>query len=113
MGRKIAILSEIFGVRTAWHGPRDVSPVGHAANLALDLASYNFGIQESVIFPKETREIFPGTPEVINGYMYSNEKSGLGIDVNEKLAGKFPFPVDRLEGSWSPIRKRNGTVIKP
>ncbi len=31
--RKLAAVCEAFGVRTAWHGPGDVSPVGHAANL--------------------------------------------------------------------------------
>ena len=45
--RKLAAFCEFFGVRTAWHGPGDVSPVGHAANLHLDLASTNFGIQEA------------------------------------------------------------------
>ena len=44
--RKIAILGEMFGVKTAWHGPGDVSPIGHMANVTLDLVSYNFGIQE-------------------------------------------------------------------
>ena len=113
MGRKMAALSEFFGVRTAWHGPGDVSPVGHAANLALDLACYNFGIQERVIFREETQDVFSGCPEIKDGYMYANEKPGLGIDVNEKLAAKFPFPPDELEGSWRPIRKSDGTVIRP
>jgi len=113
VGRKIAALSEFFGVRTAWHGPGDVSPVGHAANLALDLACYNFGIQERVIFQEETQDVFSGCPVIKNGYMYDNEKPGLGIDVNEKLAAKFPFPPDELEGSWRPIRKSDGTVIRP
>ena len=36
--RKLAAFAELFGVRTAWHGPGDVSPVGHAANLHLDVA---------------------------------------------------------------------------
>ena len=45
MGRKLAALAEFCGVRTAWHGPGDTSPVGHAANLALDLCCHNFGIQ--------------------------------------------------------------------
>ena len=40
--KKIAAMGEIFGVRTAWHGPGDTSPIGHAANLALDLSCYNF-----------------------------------------------------------------------
>ena len=33
--RKVAALSEFFGVRTAWHGPGDASPLAHAAQLAL------------------------------------------------------------------------------
>ena len=44
--RKIAAMGEIFGVRTAWHGPGDVSPIGHMANATLDVVCYNFGIQE-------------------------------------------------------------------
>jgi mannonate dehydratase len=32
------------GVRTAWHGPGDASALVHAAQLALELASYNFGV---------------------------------------------------------------------
>lgn len=35
--RKIAILAEQYGVKTAWHGPGDVSPVGHMANATLDI----------------------------------------------------------------------------
>ena len=35
--RKVAVMGEIFGVRTAWHGPGDVSPIGHMANVTLDL----------------------------------------------------------------------------
>src|SRR5437773_9209781 len=58
--RKVAALSEFFGVRTAWHVPGDVSPVGHAAGLALELASYNCGIHEGYVFPPETREVFQG-----------------------------------------------------
>ena len=61
--RKLATLCEFFGVRTAWHGPGDVSPVGHAINLHLDLAAYNFGIQEATLFAERLREVFPGTPE--------------------------------------------------
>jgi mannonate dehydratase len=43
--RKAATLGEFFGIRAAWHGPSDVSPVGHAVNLHLDLACPNFGVQ--------------------------------------------------------------------
>ena len=49
--RKVQALCEFFGVRTAWHGPGDASPLAHAAQLALELASYNFGIHEGGNFP--------------------------------------------------------------
>ena len=78
----------LFGVRTAWHGPQNVSPVGHAVNMHLDYVSNNFGIQEEMLFTDEVKEIFPGTPQIIKGYTYSNGKPGLGIDIDEKLAAQ-------------------------
>ncbi|HEY3128499.1 MAG TPA: D-galactonate dehydratase family protein [Acidobacteriota bacterium] len=114
MARKVAALSEFFGVKTAWHGPGDVSPVGHAAGLALELASYNFGIHEGYVFPPETREVFPGCPEIKNGYMYATETPGLGLDIDEKLAAKFPYPTgSTFDHSWGTTRRRDGTVIRP
>src|SRR5439155_21277889 len=78
MARKVAALSEYFGVRTAWHGPGDASPLAHAAQLALELASYNFGVHEGSGFPRETQDVFVGCPDVKNGYMLATEKPGLG-----------------------------------
>ena len=74
------------GVRTAWHGPGDVSPVGHVANLHLDLWAPNFGIQEWYRPSELDYAMFPGLPEIRNGYLYANDKPGLGIDIDEKLA---------------------------
>lgn len=113
--RKVQALSEFFGVKTAWHGPGDASPVAHAAQLALELASYNFGIHEGYVFPPETQEVFPGCPEVRNGYMYAQEKPGLGMDIDEKLAAKFPFPEGppNFDYSWGTTRRSDGTVIRP
>ncbi len=111
VARKIAALGEWFDVRTAWHGPGDVSPVGHAANAHLDLAISNFGIQESVYFNEETREIFPGSPTMKNGYMHVNEAPGFGVDIDEKLAKKFPLPED--PGYWRPIRRSDGSAVRP
>ncbi len=110
--RKIAILAEQFGVRTAWHGPGDVSPVGHMANVTLDLVSYNFGIQEYSPFNERTQTIFQGCPEWRDGYLWVSEKPGWGIDIDEKEAGKAPFTASALNGGWGEIRLRDGTVIK-
>jgi len=113
--RKVAALSEFFGVRTAWHGPGDASPIAHAAQLALELASYNFGIHEGSGFPNETQEVFVGCPEVKNGYMVAQEKPGHGIEVNEELAAKFPIPAGppNFDYSWGTTRRHDGTVIRP
>ena len=113
--RKVAALCDFFGVRTAWHGPGDASPVAHAAQLALELASYNFGIHEGGGFPPQTREVFKGTPEVKDGYMVANDSPGHGVEVDEKLAAKFPFPPGppNFDYSWGTTRRRDGTVIRP
>ncbi len=114
MARKVAALCEFFGVKTAWHGPGDASPVAHAAQLALELASHNFGIHEGYIFPPETRDVFPGCPEHKDGYMYAHEAPGLGIDIDEKLAAKFPVSDDPpFDFRWGTTRRRDGTVIRP
>jgi mannonate dehydratase len=114
MARKVAALCEFFGVKTAWHGPGDCSPVAHAAGLALELASHNFGIHEGYVFPPRTREVFPGCPETKDGYMYASEAPGLGVDINEKLAAKYPFPEGTtFDHRWGSTRRRDGTVIRP
>lgn len=110
---KLAHLCEFFGVRTAWHGPGDVSPVGHAANLHLDLSCFNFGVQETQIFSDRLREVFPGCPELGDGAMWCNEKPGLGVDIDEELAARYPFPEDPYNGGWPEVRRLDGTVIRP
>jgi len=112
--RKVAALCEFFGVRTAWHGPGDVSPVGHAANVHLGLACHNFGIQEAREFTQEEQDVFPGCPELKDGYYFANDKPGLGIDLNEKVAAKFPIKDDpSFEMEWGNVRRRDGTINKP
>ena len=109
--RSVAIFANMYGLRTAWHGPGDTSPVGHAANLHLDLWAPNFGVQEWCRFPELVYEIFPGTPEVRNGYMYPNQQPGLGIDVNEELAAKYPCQ-DTIE-HWTQTRLPDGSPARP
>jgi mannonate dehydratase len=109
--RAVALFANIYGVHTAWHGPGDTSPVGHAANLHLDLWAPNFGIQEWCRFPEHVYEMFPGLPEVRNGYMYPNDMPGLGIDIDEELAAKYPVQ-DTIEW-WTQTRWPDGSPARP
>ncbi len=109
--RDIATLSNLYGVRTAWHGPADTSPVGHAANLHLELATPNFGIHEWCGFSDLTHEMFPGLPQVRAGYLYPNDRPGLGIDLNETLAAKYPPGTDVEQ--WTQARLPDGSPTFP
>jgi mannonate dehydratase len=114
MARKIAALCEFFHVRTAWHGPGDVSPVGHAANVHLDLSLPNFGIQEAREFTQAEQDVFPGCPELKEGYYWANDKPGLGIDLDEELAASFPIEDDPpFDMFWGNVRQRDGNIVKP
>jgi len=106
---KVARLGEWFNIRTAWHGPGDVSPVGHAAHAHIDLAVWNFVIQEAALISDKSRAIFPGSPTMKDGYMYVNEVPGLGVEVNEKEAAKYPIST---KSNWQ-VRKTDGTIIRP
>ena len=109
--RNIAAFGNLYGVRTAWHGPGATSPIGHAANLHLDLWAPNFGIQEWCRFNELVYEIFPGLPEVRSGYMYPNDQPGLGIDIDEELAAKYPVQ-DEIIG-WTQTRLPDGSPVRP
>lgn len=109
--RKLATLCETFGVRTAWHGPGDVSPVGHAANVHLDVATINFGIQEWCGLSEPLQEVFPGCPQVRDGFVYPNDLPGLGIDIDEAKAALYPCSNELPK--WTLTRTPDGTSFRP
>jgi mannonate dehydratase len=112
--RKIASLCEFFGVRTAWHGPGDLTPVGAAANIHLDFAVPNFGIQEGRMFSQAEQDVFPGCPELVGGNYLPIDRPGLGVDLDEGLAAKFPIGDDPpFDMDWGNLRLEDGTVIRP
>ena len=108
---RLATVCDHFGIRTAWHGPGDVSPVGHAANVHLDLSSPNFGVQEWAGFSDLEQEMFPGCPELRDGYAHVSDRPGLGIDIDEELAAKYPCPEGVL--GWTQARTVDGTLYYP
>lgn len=88
--RKLAAFCEYFGVRTIWHGPGDLTPVGMAAQLHLDLATPNFAFQEHMGWSDLIYDMFPGAPTMQGLYMMPNDKPGFGVDFDEALAAKYP-----------------------
>jgi mannonate dehydratase len=111
--RKLVALCEFNGVRTAWHGPGDVSPIGVAANVALDVTTSAFGIQEGHVYNDATHDVFPGTPVPVNGYLYPSDEPGWGIDLDESEAAKFP-PETHLHERWAArVRRPDGGLEAP
>ncbi|MEQ1826927.1 MAG: enolase C-terminal domain-like protein [Pirellula sp.] len=112
--RKVAALCDFFSVRTAWHGPGDVSPVGHACNIHLDLAIPNFGVQEAREFSQAEKDVFPGCPVLENGYYWASDLPGWGMEIDEKIAAKFPITDDPpFDMSWGNLRRQDGAITKP
>ncbi len=103
--RKIAALAEPFQILTAWHGPGDIAPMTHSANVHVDVSIPNFGVQEMVAFPDVVHEVLPGAPEYRDGYLWPNEAPGLGCDINEEAAKKYPY-----KRAYLPTRRADGSV---
>ena len=100
--RRIADLASIYQVRTGSHGPSDLSPVCMAAALHFDLWVPNFGIQEYMGYHAETTDVFRCAWSFKDGFMHPGEAPGLGVEIDEALAARYPYepaylPVARLE----------------
>jgi len=110
---KLMYVAESFGVKTAWHGPGDLSPIGHAAHMHLGAVAGNFGIQEVYLHSQNSEKVFKGIPEISSGKIQINDRPGFGIDMDFDAALKFPFPDHPYNGAWPEIRRADGTIIRP
>jgi mannonate dehydratase len=111
--KKVAHMCEVFGTRTAFQEGGENDPVNQLAAYHVDISSPGFGIQEENHFPPTVHEMLPGTAEIRSGYLYGNGKPGLGIDIDEAIAAKFPLRVPTDGGPYRLDRAPDGTVIKP
>jgi mannonate dehydratase len=111
--RKLADLAEISGVRTAWHGPGDTSPIGAAANVALDVSSVAFGIQEGHLYNEETYEVFPGALRIEDGWLRPNEAPGWGIDLDLEAAARYPAQLSGHDEWAAGVRRIDGALEAP
>ncbi|WP_413760659.1 D-mannonate dehydratase ManD [Streptomyces sp. MMBL 11-3] len=100
--RKLFDFAAQYQIRTAAHGPEDISPVGMAAALHLDLAVHNFGIQEYSGYTPLTHEVFRPSFTFTDGHLHPGTAPGIGVDLDEDLAAAHPYraaylPVNRLQ----------------
>jgi mannonate dehydratase len=73
-----------------------------SAALHFDVSIPNFGIQEYMHHTAETDQVFPHAYQFKDGSLFPGDVPGLGVEIDEKLAAKYPYkraylPVNRLE----------------
>jgi len=87
--------------------------VGVAANLALDVTSPAFGVQEAHLFHEATRTVFPGCPMPRDGYLYPSSVPGWGVDLDEREAAKYPPETGLFERWATRVRRPDGGLESP
>lgn len=104
--RKLADAAAPYQIKTAFHGPSDISPIGFAAALHLDFALHNFGIQEAMPRAAVTTDAFPHSYAYENGHFVPGDAPGIGARLDEAVAARFPY-----ERAYLPVtRLRDGTM---
>jgi mannonate dehydratase len=99
--KKVMDFAAQYQIKSGFHGPTDISPVGFAAQLHVGLAIHNYGIQEYMQHSEKTNLVFEQSMTFENGYLHPGEEPGLGVEFNEEAAASFPYqqaylPYNRL-----------------
>jgi len=104
---KVAAFAGIYHIHTGFHGATDLSPVSLAASLHVDMALNNFGIQEYMPHPEVVNEVFDTNYRFDKGYLHIDDTPGIGVDISEEHAAKYPFSTASLPVN----RKTDGTLF--
>ncbi len=104
---KVAAMASFYHINSGFHGATDLSPVNLAASIHFNLAINNFGIQEFMPHQEIINEVFTTNYEFKDGFLSVDDTQGIGVDIDEKKAAKYPYGMARL-----PInRKMDGTMF--
>ncbi|HEX7494031.1 MAG TPA: enolase C-terminal domain-like protein, partial [Bacteroidales bacterium] len=104
---KVASMASFYHICTGFHGATDLSPVNLAASIHFNLAVNNFGIQEYMPHEEVVNEVFKTNYQFVNGFLTIDDSPGIGVDIDEKSASKFPYSMARLPVN----RKTDGTMF--
>jgi mannonate dehydratase len=99
--KKITDFAALYQIKSGFHGPTDVSPLGFAAQLHVGLAIHNFGTQEYMEHGARTNAVFKQSMTFKDGYLHPGHAPGLGVELDRDEAGKYPYataylPYNRL-----------------
>lgn len=100
--KKVMDYAAQYQIKSGFHGPTDVSPVGLAAQAHVGLAIHNFGIQEYMEHSSKTNTVFEQSLTFTDGFLHPGDNPGLGVELNEQAAVSFPYqqaylPYNRLD----------------
>ncbi|MEZ0448003.1 D-mannonate dehydratase ManD [Cellulomonas sp. ICMP 17802] len=104
--KKVMDYAAQYQVKSGFHGPTDISPVGLAAQMHVGLAIHNFGIQEYMQHGEKTNAVFDQSFTFVDGYLHPGDKPGLGVELDVDEAGRYPYEVAYLPYN----RLADGTV---
>jgi len=104
---KVAAMASVYHINTGFHGATDLSPVNLAAALHFNTAVNNFGIQEYMPHQDIVNEVFKINYRFDDGFLTIDDSPGIGVDIDEKAASKFPYSMARLPVN----RKSDGTMF--
>lgn len=104
---KVAAMASVYHISTGFHGATDLSPVNLAASVHFNMAVNNFGIQEYMPHQEIVNEVFKTNYRFEDGFLLIDDSPGIGVDIDEKAASKYPYKMARLPVN----RKLDGTMF--
>ena len=75
-----------------------------AAAAHVDISIPNFGLQEHMPHTAEAEAVFPRSYRFAGGMLHPSEEPGLGVDIDEDLAARYPYRPASLPGGSMTIR---------
>ena len=109
--KKAAAIAEVFNAQVAPH--LYAGPIEWAANIQLSASIPNLLIAETIETPFH-KSLINGKIIVEDGYIQVPEEAGLGIELNEELAEKYPYDGTDLHLMMQddPCNYSNGNSFK-
>jgi len=104
---KVVAMASVYHINTGFHGATDLSPINLAATIHFNMAVNNFGIQEYMPHQEIVNEVFKINYKFEKGYLTIDDSPGIGVDIDEEAASKFPYSMARLPVN----RKTDGTMF--